>query len=93
MIIEIEYWCFKITHYYHGRPAPACSNPSSPAYSDCEDYPELEAEVYLYFEGKEYHITGKLSEAVFNKYYSKILDEIIDLQESERDQAMIDMQS
>lgn len=37
----------EITHYKPGRPAPACSNPSSPAYSDPGDDVEVEFKMFL----------------------------------------------
>ena len=36
-----------VTHYSPERPAPPCSNPSSPAYSDPGDDEEIEYELYF----------------------------------------------
>lgn len=37
----------EVTHYRPARPAPACSNPSDPAYSDPGDDVEFEFTIYL----------------------------------------------
>lgn len=42
----------KVKEYTPGRPAPACSNPSSPAYGDCGDDPEIgDVEIFYIAEG------------------------------------------
>ena len=37
----------EVCHFTGSRPAPACSNPDSPAFSDCGDDCDYDAEYYL----------------------------------------------
>ena len=56
---------FEITDFTPGRPAPACSNPSSPAYSDPGDPMEFDvAKIILTVNNVEIEVTGETREAI-----------------------------
>jgi len=54
--------------YRPGRPAPVCSNPSSPAYSDPGDNPEFDDyKLTVSIEGHTIDITDKITEELDKK--------------------------
>ena len=56
---------FEISNFSPGRPAPACSNPSSPAYSDPGDPMEFDvAKIILTVNNVEIEVTGETREAI-----------------------------
>ncbi|HUU86385.1 MAG TPA: hypothetical protein VMX17_01360 [Candidatus Glassbacteria bacterium] len=75
----------EITYYLPDRPAPACSNPSSPAYSDPGDDAELEFVLYT-IDGK-----GKKKEIPeeFHFLYETLYDEIFEKVEEIKDEEYI----
>ena len=55
---------FEITDFTPGRPAPACSNPSSPRFSDPGDPMEFNTRIILTVNSKEIEITGEAYDAI-----------------------------
>lgn len=55
---------FEITDFTPGRPAPACSNPSSPRFSDPGDPMEYNTRIILTVNSKEIEITGEAYDAI-----------------------------
>lgn len=72
--IEIK---FEI-EYYPGRPAPACSNPDSPLFSDPGDDAEIQdSEMYLTCGNVSYKMSEScqlLADDIFNRNEEKIYD-------------------
>jgi len=75
----------EITHYLPERQAPACSNPSSPAYSDPGDDAELEFLLYtVNIKGEKKEIPEE-----FHFLYAALYDEIFEKVEEIKDEEYI----
>jgi hypothetical protein len=72
--VELEFK-IKVSGYVKGRPAPACSDPSSPSYSDPGDDPEWrDNEFYLVTSEQEIKITD---EKIIDYLENLLIDDII----------------
>jgi len=72
--MELEFK-IKVSGYKKGRPAPACSNPSSPLYSDSGDDPEWrDNEFYLIINDQEVKIHD---ERIIDYLEDRFTDDII----------------
>ena len=73
---EIKFNLFiDVTHYRPARPAPACSNPSDPAYSDPGDDLEFEFVIYLLTkEGEKKELPEEL-DFLYEYIYDEVLED------------------
>lgn len=67
---------FEITDFTPGRPAPACSNPSSPRFSDPGDPMEFNTKIILTVNSKEIEITGEAYEAIMEAVDCRLGDKV-----------------
>ncbi len=73
--IIVEVW---VDTFTPERPAPCCSNPDSPSFSDSGDSEEIEFEILAVIVGDEEHkITLELEEKLSDILYSKIVDSTV----------------
>jgi hypothetical protein len=75
MMIEVESTVklvVRVDHYSPARPAPACDNPSDPAYSDPGDSEEIEFTMFLK------STDGTLTEATDQSLYDAVAESVFD---------------
>lgn len=73
---EVKYK-FKVTHYIPAREAPACSNPSDPAFSDPGDSEEFEFDLYyLDDEGNMHYAPDYHYELLYGQILAMYKEEI-----------------
>ena len=65
-----------VIDYTPARPAPACSNPSDPAYADPGDPAEIEFVLYLQDEDGKMHIIPDSLCVIYEMLYDWILEEV-----------------
>ena len=80
--IEIELRV-EITHYSEERPAPACSNPSSPAYSDPGDDAELEFLLYTIDDKGEKKEIPEEFHFLYEDLYDDVSEEVEKIKDEE----------
>ena len=69
----------EIRGFNPGRPAPVCSNPDSPLFSDMGDDADIdEIEIFCNIAGIEFNLE-EINPDLFYQVYDKILDRIFDI--------------
>ena len=74
---ETGVYLFRVTDFYPEHPAPACSNPDSPRFSDPGDPVEYECEVFYLLEdsGLMEELPERVQLAIIELYNGKIIAE------------------
>jgi len=66
----------EVTHYKPARPAPACSNPSDPAYADSGDPCELEYVLWLVDSHGNKNLIPDEMEIMYDMVFDSVLEEV-----------------
>lgn len=83
---------FEITDFNPGRPAPVCSNPSSPAFSDPGDPMEYNIDrVILTVNGREIEITGEIKDAIIEAVDCRLENKVENIGEMAIEDRLLDI--